>query len=324
MRRNVKKPFWKRALGFTLYLVVLVLALGIGSMAGWVGTSQVGVAMMQQIIRPQDPKDVFKDPYGQPKDNLTILVLGCDEDLSRGGKKVLKSNARSDMMLVAKLDFKNKTIGGVSIPRDTLCRVPGYRQQRINAYHSIGGNDLAKKAVEELIGVEVDRVVQINYDAFQDMVNMLGGVDIYVPRNMKYTDRAGGLFINLKKGRQQLDGYNAMCFVRYRHGDSDFKRQERQKDFLLAFKDTLVRHWTMLPKVADKSVELSGNEFSANELVTLAKFAKSIDAENIRMGMVPVIEASNYDLEVDKTKLDETLREFNLLPHAGTSLSYKQ
>ncbi len=305
-----------------VYCAVLMVALVGGSFLGWLGQSDVITKTVLQTLMNTRPEDVFKNADGSPKSSLTVLVLGCDEDLAPGGKKVLKSNARSDMILVAKLDFANQRITGVSIPRDTNYQLPGYRDQKINAYHAIGGNQLSQRAVSEMLGVPIDRTVTINYDAFQETVDMLGGVDIFVPRNMRYTDKAGGLFINLKKGRQHLDGYKSMCFVRYRHGDSDFKRQERQKDFIIAVKQQLVANWAIIPKVVQKAVELASNEFSSDEFAALARFAKGVQSEDIRFGMVPVIDGRHYNLELDRARLPETLAEYGLDGDRGSAYTY--
>ncbi len=285
-----------------------------------IGKSAVVGEVVSQVLHQTQPEVVFDD-----KDAVNILLLGCDEDLSRGGKKVLRQSARSDMMLVARVDFKNKRITGVSIPRDTLVQLPGYSEQKINAYHALGGtshgNDLARQAAESIIGLPIDRVVEIDYKAFQDMVNLVGGVEVFVNKPLKYTDRAGGLYINLKPGRQHLDGYKSMCFVRYRHADSDFNRQQRQKDFLLAFKDSVFGHWTMIGDIADKAVDMMGGGLTPKEVAALALFSKRIGNDNIKMGQIPVIEVENYNLRVDHAELRKTLRQFHFLDDLPTTVT---
>lgn len=306
-----------RFLSGLVYAVFLLLVLTAGSLAGWLGKSKVlGNGFVHIFEKPQD---TFK------QDTLTLLVLGCDEDRATGGKRVLKSGVRSDMMLLAKIDFVKKKITGLSIPRDTIVKVGRYRLQKINAYHAIGGGPLAKEAVETLLpGVTIDRVVELDYKAFQDLVELVGGVPIVVEKNLKYTDRAGGLYINLKKGYQKLNGYNAMCYVRYRHGDSDFARQDRQHHFLLAFKDVIEQKKQMLPQVADQAVKVMGGAFSDVEAFKLAQFAKDLKESDIKLGSVPVLDKPqpnpHYEEILDEDKVEDTLREYNLLaPEARTA-----
>lgn len=307
MQRTKPRSIWKRLLGYVAYSLLILFVFGASSVAGYIKSSPFLSSVIRQTIKHETPKDVFS------QDSMTVLILGCDEDLSYGGAKVLRSQARSDMILVAKLDFKNKRISGISIPRDTLASIPGYRKQKINAFHAIGGNDLSKKVVESTLGIHIDRVMSINYEAFQQMVDLVGGVEVFVPKKMDWEDRAGKLFIHLKPGKQVLDGYNAMCFVRFRHSDSDFLRQKRQKDFMMAFKDKVMAQPLLLNQVCEKAIDVIGGSFTTDELVTLALFSKTVKGDNVRMGMVPVTSAGHYNLEIDRDKLDDALKQFYLV-----------
>lgn len=299
------------------YILFLAICLGLGGIAGWLSTSSVFVEGFISKLKNETPQQVFRD------DSITILILGCDKELYYGGKQVINEHARSDMMMVARFDFERKLIGTVSIPRDTLCKLPGYERQKINAYNAIGGPDLAKAAVEEILpDVEIDRVVTLNFDAFIEIIDMVGGVDLYIPRDMKYTDKAADLFIDLKKGRQHLDGYEAMGYVRWRKnsngrgGDSDFERQKRQKDLLLALKSKLMSNWQVGTKVLDKTIEVGGGTFKPNEIASLGFFIQSLDSnEAIRMGQIPIIEIpGSYNLSVDRDKLPEVLKQYHVVP----------
>ncbi len=304
----------RKFFGIAAYSMVLVAALAIGSFAGWVGQSPVFRNMIGKAFKPNAPEDSFHS------DTLTLLILGCDEDLSVGGKKVLKKQARSDMMLIAKLDFKNKMVTGVSIPRDTRCRLPGYHAEKINAYHNIAKKgheaELTQEAVEYLLpGIKIDRVVTLDFDSFQDVVNFVGGVPIDVEKALNYDDNAGGLHIHLKKGYQVLNGYDSMAFVRFRHGDSDFMREKRQKQFLLAFKQEALKNWLKVPEIVNRGEKVIGGALTSDEIGSLALFSRSVPPENIQWGQVPVkdIPDSN-DLALDKERLPAILAQYRLIP----------
>lgn len=304
-------PKWIRLLSLVGFFAVCTSALVAGTLLGWVKRSPL---MTQALLNEAANTIGIKrtDPF-DGKDHLTLLVLGCDADLSRGGKKVLKKYARSDMMMVARLDFAKRRITGLSIPRDTLIAAGKYGEQKINAFHQFGGKELAQEAVENLLpGVAVDRVVILDFEAFQEMVDTVGGVSIFVPKRMKWTDKAAKLYIDLKPGKQVLDGYNAMCFVRYRHGDSDFLRTDRQRDFLMAFKSAVFADPLRLPDVANKGAAVLNNSLSNDEILSLGKFAQDVGNDNIKMGLLPTVEAEGYNLRVDQSKLDATLQEYHL------------
>lgn len=329
------RPGWARYLWGTANVLLMAVALAAGSVLGWIGRSEVMTEALRQRASGTTPQQVFSGDL-DGRTYLNILILGCDEDRYYAGRgrakpgQVLQTAARSDMMLVARLDFTAKRITGISIPRDTFLSLDGYRPQKINAYHAIGvneggperGKELAQKAAEQVLGVAIDRVVVLDFVAFQEMVDLMGGIEVFVPRDMKYTDRAGGLFIDIKKGRQRLNGYDAMCYVRFRKGDSDFQRQDRQKEFMLSFKDRALEKWQVSPEVVDKSIELLGRAFSPSEVASLALFGQAVGGDNVKMEMVPVheIRGTTY-LEVDQLALDEVLRDLGMLSRSGSTVS---
>lgn len=291
--------------------------------------------VVDQTLSNVQPQEVFKKDLEGTRDHLNVLILGCDEDryyAGRGHKTpgaIYRHASRSDMMLVAKIDFLNKRISGISIPRDVACSIPGYRTQKINAYHKIGydeagperAKELARLAAESVVGISVDRVVVLNYEAFKEMIDKLGGIEVYVARKMDYDDNAGDLHIHLKKGRQKLSGYDAMCYVRYRHSDSDFKRQERQKDLMMAVKDRTMAKWQQAAEVADSTIAIMGNAFTPKEMAALALFSRKVGGDNIKMDMVPIIEMpGTSNLQVDETKLAEKLKQLHMTPSIDYSL----
>lgn len=303
----------RRIVGIAGYFLMCAIALGAGAAVRWVGSSKVASAYVMQTLRNEPPKEAFGG-----LDTVTLLLLGCDEDVSYGGKKVTRKLARSDTMLVVRLDFSKNRISGVGIPRDLLVELPGYRSQKINAYHAIGGKDLAQAAAEKVLGIKIDRTITIDYESFIRMVDMVGGVDVYVPKRMKYTDKRANppLYIDFKPGRQHMDGYQSMCFVRFRHSDDTFHRQDRQVDFMLAFKETLKGQPQLVAQVADQAMAVLGGGLDGSEVAALARFAQGVPKDSIKFGAVPVLPASNYNFNLDEGKLPETLRQFNLVDPA--------
>lgn len=289
-----------------LYGLWVCFALLIGTVAGFMKKSPVVAGTGIEFLFPSDPEDLFGS------DDLTLLILGTDEDRMVGGEGVAKDSARSDMVMVARLQFEKNRITGVTIPRDTLAKVEGYSVRRINAFHAIGGRDLAEKAVEELLGINIDRVLVVNYSVFKEMVDMLGGIEVDVKRFMKYDDERGDLHIDLAPGTQTLDGDDAIGYVRYRK-DGDFNRQRRQREFMMLFKQQAIKDWTHIPELANMTNDLTGNIFSDSELSFLFIWSRKVGTENVKLGMLPVLDAENFDLIVDTKKLYDTLLEFELI-----------
>ncbi|MCH7903735.1 MAG: LCP family protein [Armatimonadetes bacterium] len=300
---------WKAVLSWAGYglfvLAVLVVSIGFG----WINQSPIAreVFLGRVFGASEPPEHVFSAGA------MNLLILGVDENRNSDGTVLENSRVRSDMILLARLDFENNRITGVSIPRDTLATPEGYSTPlRINAFHAIGGAELAAKAVESLIGVRVDRTIVVSYSGFQRIVDMLGGVEVNVTKALNYHDDVGNLHIELAKGKQLLNGYEAMGYVRYRK-DSDFQRQQRQKRFLTAFRQRVKERWTKIPALIDELQKLTGDAFTDEELAALFNFGHGLSNDSIRLGTIPVWEAENYDLVVDSASLEKTLKEFELL-----------
>ena len=110
--------------------------------------------------------------------------------------------------------------------------------QKINAALALGKESLAVKTVKEVTGVPIHNYITVNFDAVEDVVNALGGVDFYVPNNMDYEDPYQELYIHLSKGQQHLNGEQAVQLLRYRgYAMADIERTNVQRDFIQALVD---------------------------------------------------------------------------------------
>ncbi|MEP7194585.1 MAG: LCP family protein [Actinomycetota bacterium] len=132
----------------------------------------------------------------------------------------------------------------ISLPRDSYVPIPGHGHNKINAAYSLGGPKLLVKTIEQVTGVRIDGYVEIGFAGFASVVDSLSGVDICVKHTMK--DAYAG--INLKAGCQNLDGRNALGYVRARYSDprGDIGRVERQRQFLGAIMHKAVSPSTVL------------------------------------------------------------------------------
>ncbi len=165
---------------------------------------------------------------------VNILILGTDRTYDDHGKP-MEGPVRADVIMLASVNPRANRVYLVSIPRDTRARIPGYGTNKINASHTLGGQDLTRKAVEDLVGMPVDRCVEVDFQGFVRVIDALGGVEIDVDKDMRYVDRAGGFKVDLEKGAQLLDGAKALGYVRYRADAlGDINRVKRQQTLLKA------------------------------------------------------------------------------------------
>ncbi len=197
----------------------------------------------------------------------------------------------SDVMLLIRFDPEKKKMVTLSIPRDTRVRVEGHGVQKINAANVDGGPALTAKTVSNLLsGVGIDRYVRINVLGVAKLIDALGGVTVYVPKDMKYKDESQHLYINLKAGKQHLNGDQALQLLRFRHDAlGDIGRIQRQQMVMRALMDQSLNPATLgqLPKILDVVKEHIDTNLTVEELVALMGFGVRTNHSNMHMLMVP-------------------------------------
>jgi LCP family protein required for cell wall assembly len=176
----------------------------------------------------------------------TILLIGSDKRAT--GAIDSSSPPHSDTMLLVRLDPSQPDTTMLSIPRDLKVRIDPFHgtstTQKINAAYSIGGPRLTVRTIKRLFGIQINHVVDINFEGFKTLVNYLGCVYVQVDRrylNLNVGLATGQTYaeINIEPGYQKLCGQPALDYVRYRHADTDLVRSARQQDFLRQIKNQL-------------------------------------------------------------------------------------
>lgn len=163
-------------------------------------------------------------------------------------------------------DPQQNQVAVLSIPRDTKVVLPGHRDpDKINAAYAYGGAVMAKQTVANLLRVPIHYYAVANWRGFIDMVDLIGGVDLYVDKDMYYEDPYADLVIDIKHGYQHMDGVTAGKYVRFRKDElGDIGRVQRQQKFLKAAAEQMfsVQNVTKLSSLLatlDKYVETDLN-----------------------------------------------------------------
>lgn len=197
----------------------------------------------------------------------------------------------SDVMLLIKFDPETNKIVMLSVPRDTRTEIEGHGMKKINAANVEGGPALTAKTVSNLLGgVGVDRYVRINVLGVSKLIEALGGVNIYVPKDMKYRDDSQHLYINLKAGQQHLNGEQALQLLRYRHDElGDIGRIQRQQMVLRALIEQSLNPTTItrLRDILNVVKENIDTNLSVEELIALVGFGSKTSRSNMQMLMLP-------------------------------------
>ncbi|MGA1625099.1 MAG: LCP family protein [Prochlorothrix sp.] len=204
---------------------------------------------------------------------------------------VISFDGRPDTMVLVRFDPFTEELTARSIPRDTRSHIQGYGMTKINEANVYGGPALTAQTVSELLnGVPIDRYVRLNVQGVEKLIDALGGVTVYVPRDMKYQDDSQHLYINLKEGEQHLDGDKALQFLRFRYDSyGDIGRIQRQQMLMRALTEQALTPRTVgrLPQIVSVIRENLDTNLSVEELSALVGFARKVGRDQVQMLMLP-------------------------------------
>ena len=243
---------------------------------------------------PRKRADVYAWPL-RMVDRLNVLIIGVDVTLDN--KRRVVNVARADTLALVTFDPERLRIAVVSIPRDTRAQIPGHGETKINASHAYGGPALTVRTVEQLVGVKIDAYVKLGPESFAKFIDAIGGIDVDVEKDMKYTDSWAGFTINLKKGLQHLNGEQATGYIRFRHDEmGDIGRVDRQRKVLVALLKKLKDPSTVLasPQLLQAFVQHTQTNLTSYELMALGIFALRTRDHPMEMQTLPGTFAPNY------------------------------
>lgn len=224
-----------------------------------------------------------------PFSPTTILVLGSDQRTSSTAEPGSSTTgpSRSDTMLLMR-------VGGgansrLSIPRDTLVEIPGRGVQKINAAYAIGGPALAVETVERFLGLEVDHLIEVDFENFPGLIDAMGGIDYTggcVVSLINGGFKNGGYTLRLKRGTTRIDGRQALALARTRKNrcnpqEDDRTRARRQQKILGAMKSRMTSPgaFIRLPRIAWDAPRAVRSDMSGPTLIgVFAALAVSGDA----------------------------------------------
>lgn len=234
---------------------------------------------------------------------VNIMVLGMkvlssdvenppDEARNLGYHALVNSfDGLSDTMLMLRFSPAIDKLVVLSLPRDTRTRVAGLGTTKLNEANAYGGPALAAQSVSDLLGgVPIDRYVRINVQGVEKLVDALGGVTVYVPKDMKYTDHSQHLYIDLKQGEQHLNGAQALQFLRFRYDAyGDIGRVQRQQTLMRALVEQTLNPATLtrIPQILSVIQENVDTNLTVEELVALVGFASQLQRSDLQMLMLP-------------------------------------
>lgn len=290
-----------------------------------------GVSLHQKAINAVDRayeavdnrfKSDLRDEAVEPlTDNVSILFIGVDGSEKRGKSD---SNSRSDALLVATLNNKEKSVKLVSIPRDSYVYIPDReRKDKINHAHAFGGVPGTIETVEGMLDIPIDYYVKMNFNAFIEVVDALGGVEVEVPYERIELDENDKRTIHLMPGLQHLDGQHTLALARTRKLDSDVERGKRQQMILQAIMKQAfsLKSITKYGDVIDAVGDNMKTNMTFNEMKSFFEYAKGgmPDVETINLVGTDDMSTGVYYWMLDEESLANV--KHDMQTHLGVSPS---
>ena len=279
-RSKRRKSSMARTVLTALLIVLLIPTLALGAGYLYVSHATSGQNAGMGVI-----DNMINTPKEYSGDVVNVLVCGVDYEKGR-------THALTDMILYVNFDVQNNKVNMLQIPRDTYVGGQYSANGKINGVAAMAGTDgnlnisaLADR-VNAMFQLPIDGYITIDMDSMKELVNYLGGVEVYVPRDMEYNGS------KLEQGYRMLDGDAAEFFVRNRHGNGyatgDFARLEMQRYFYAGmFKALLTMTPGDIAKMFPVYLKYVKTDMPITDLVGIGLSALKVSTQNIMMCRVP-------------------------------------
>lgn len=230
-----------------------------------------------------------------PASNEPVNILLIGTDIGNVNQVDNQADKRTDTIMVLNYNPQNKNLHIVSIPRDTLINVNG-KNVKINSAYEIGGYSKIESEVENLLDININYMVKIDYSAFDEIIDAIGGIDMEIDRNMIYDDPVQNLHINFKAGETvHLDGKKAEEFFRWRKNNDgsgfangDLDRIENQHKFIskVIEKCTSPLMIFRVPKIMSAVGDNVETNMSAFDVLSYGMKFMGLKQENVTMSTI--------------------------------------
>ena len=206
------------------------------------------------------------------KEQITFLIAGTNENLT-------------DTIIFGKYNTVSNKLYLMSVPRDTYTTNEVCIGHKINAIYRGKNLDAFLTEIKELLDVEIDYYAIFDSTFVKEVVDAVGGVEMYVPQRMYYSGGNPRIVINLQEGNQVLDGKKAEQYLRFRSGyaNADLGRVEAQRVFIKAFIQTLLKkeNITNIPKVVKIALDNTKTNATTRDIMKYSDEIKEINIDEI-------------------------------------------
>ncbi len=301
----------KRTGKFLVYLTIAFLVLLFISLGkGYMWWQQIYFAENGSYT---DPDIDYSDDNGDEKEKkidepTIVMALGLDQRAN--------SPTRADTIMLFSMDWQTENLNIISIPRDLRVNIPGRGLDKINHAQAYVGTALTRKTIEEFLGIKIDNYMTTNFSGFENIIDLLGGVELEVEQRMRYY--GCDVTIELDPGLQRLDGDKSLQYVRYRSDAAgDLGRMERQQRFLKTLIDEAYAFRTVfrIPQILDELAKNFRTDMELREMKSFISRVQSMELNEVESVTIPgsprMINGVSY-IVPDEAEVEKLVKEYIL------------
>lgn len=288
---NQKNKFSKKKIIWLIFIIlILIIVGGFIYKAGFTFSKIINIKdIAWEKIFGKLPSSEYMPP--KDEDRINVLFLGI------GGEEHPEGGLLTDSIMIVSFKKSSGQIALISIPRDLYVKMPGENySNKINSAYVLGekkyqnGLDFSKKTLSYVSGLYIDYAVLVDFKAFKEAIDILGGINIYLEETFIedkqwWCDENGQNcrpFI-VEAGRQTLDGEKALLYARSRFSSDDFDRARRQQQIMIAVKDKVLSLGILanpliinsLFNTVAETIEMDIKPWEIPSLITLAQNANT-------------------------------------------------
>ncbi len=324
-RLGLTMPRWLLWI-LTVVLGVILSGLLVSTLALWTPLwsnldqtdDDLGLAGKDQAKVPL-PGDLKLSQYRLTRP-MNILIMGIEPNHGTVDGSAESFTGKTDTMLLVRLNPDEKSIRVLSIPKDTIIAIPEKGLTKVSEANAQGWPVLAARVVSRTLNnAPIDRYIRISTNGFQQLVDQLGGVEIFVPKDINSSTHLG---MNLVRGWQTMNGEQAQEFAKFREpGLGDLPRVQRQQALVAALVQRLNSPTVLprLPQLTRIMRKYLDTNLKMEEMMALANFSMNVERNNFQMTMLPGT-FSRFSKEPDSYWLNMTGQQSLLNDYVGVNM----
>jgi LCP family protein required for cell wall assembly len=261
----------------------------------------------QPLVQPDSPL-----PSPGLSRTLNLLVLGIEGGMSPATDTPSSLPKPAQTLWLMRFDPVQNAVSVLLIPPQTRVQIPDRGRHPVASAHSIGGVTLTSRVLSQTLNaIPIDRYIRADTATFRSFIDLLGGVELFVPESLSYQDSTEGIAVNLQPGWQTLKGEETLGFAHFQKNEADRSGLHRQQMILQALGDRLASPTLgpQLPRILQLMHEYIDTNLTREELFGLVTTLQQRPSDGLKMVLLPGEFTSTRSVPTPYWNIDTTGRD---------------